>query len=67
MLQALTDPGLSEHEVEVVNYLRKNRVTFNEGFDYFANQRLQEYLNENPDQIHQQVYSIDDYNDDELY
>ena len=67
MLQELTDPGLSEHEVEVVNYLRKNRVTFNEVIDYFANQRLQEYLNENPDQIHQQVYSIDDNNDDELY
>ena len=33
------------------NYLRKNRVTFNEVIDYFANQRLQEYLNENPDTI----------------
>lgn len=67
MLQELTDPGLSEHEVEVVNYLRKNKVTFNEVIDYFANQKLEEYLNEHPEDKHQQNYSIDDYNDDELY
>lgn len=67
MLQELTDPGLSEHEVEVVNYLRKNKVTFNEVIDYFANQKLEEYLNEHPEDKHQQSYSIDDYNDDELY
>lgn len=67
ILQELTDPGLSEHEVEVVNYLRKNKVTFNEVIDYFANQKLEEYLNEHPEDKHQQSYSIDDYNDDELY
>lgn len=67
MLQELTNPGLSEHEIEVVNYLRKNQVSFNEVIDYFANQRLEEYLNENPDAKHQQSYSIDDYSDDELY
>lgn len=67
MLQELTDPGLSDHEVEVVNYLRKNRVTFNEVIDYFANQKLEEYLNAHPEERHQQNYSIDDYNDDELY
>lgn len=67
ILQELTDPGLSNHETEVINYLRKNNVTFNEVIDYFANQRLQEYLNENPDSIHKQTYSIDEYSDDELY
>ena len=67
MLQELTDPGLSDHEIEVINYLRKNRVSFNEVIDYFANQRLEEYLNENPDKKHQQTYSIDEYSDDELY
>lgn len=67
MLQELTNPGLSDHEIEVVNYLRKNQVSFNEVIDYFANQRLEEYLNENPDARHQQSYSIDDYSDDELY
>lgn len=67
MLQELTDPGLSDHEVEVVNYLRKNQVTFNEVIDYFANQKLEEYLNEHPEDRHQKNYSIDEYNDDELY
>ena len=47
--------------------MRKNRVTFNEVIDYFANQKLEEYLNEHPEDKHQQSYSIDDYNDDELY
>ena len=67
MLQELTDPGLSDHEVEVINYLRQNQVSFNEVIDYFANKRLEEYLNENPEQRHQQVYTIDEYSDDELY
>lgn len=67
MLQELSDPGLSEHETEVVNYLRKNKVTFNQVIDYFANQRLEAYLNEHPEDRHQKNYSIDDYNDDELY
>ena len=67
MLQELTDPGLTSHEIEVVNYLRKNQVTFNEVVDYFANQKLEEYLNEHPEERHQKNYSVDDYNDDELY
>lgn len=67
MLQELTDPGLTDHEIEVVNYLRKNKVSFNEVIDYFANQRLEEYLNEHPEDRHQQSYSIDEYSDDELY
>lgn len=67
MIQELTDPGLSDHEVQVVNYLRQNRVTFDQVIDYFANQRLEEYLNEHPEDKHQKNYSIDDYNDDELY
>ena len=67
MIQELTDPGLSDHEVQVVNYLRQNKVTFDQVIDYFANQRLEEYLNEHPEDRHQKNYSIDEYNDDELY
>lgn len=67
MLQELTAPDLSEHEVGVINYLRQNRVTFDQVIDYFANQRLEAYLNEHPEDVHQKNYSIDDYNDDELY
>lgn len=67
MLQELTAPDLSQHEVEVINYLRQNRVSFNEVIDYFANQRLEAYLNEHPEDRPQREYSIDDYSDDELY
>lgn len=67
MLKELSDPGLSDHEIEVVNYLRRNQVSFNDVIDYFAEQRLQAYLNENPDQVHQRHYSIDEYSNDELY
>ena len=67
MLHELTAPDLSEHEVGVINYLRQNRVTFDQVIDYFANQRLEEYLNAHPEDVHQQSYTIDDYSDDELY
>lgn len=67
MLGELTNPGLSEHEIDVVNYLRKNNVTLDQVIDHFANERLSQYLNDNPDQVKQKVYQIDDYTDDELY
>jgi len=67
ILKEITDPGLSTHEIDVINYLRKNRVSFNEVIDYFANQRLQEYLSENPDAVHPTTYSVDEYTDDDLY
>lgn len=67
MLQELTAPDLSDHEVEVINYLRQNKVSFNEVIDYFANQRLEAYLNEHPEDRRQKEYSVDDYSDDELY
>lgn len=67
MLRELTDPGLSDHEKEVITYLRKNNATLPQVVDYFAEQRLQEYLAQNPEAVHSQVYSIDEYSDDELY
>lgn len=67
MLRELSDPGLSDHEIEVVNYLRRNNASFDDVVNYFAEQRLQEYLNENPDKVHEKHYTIDDYTNDELY
>ena len=67
MLKELADPGLSDHETQVVNYLRRNNASFDDVVNYFAEQRLQEYLTENPDQVRQKVYSIDEYTNDELY
>ena len=42
-------------------------MSFNDVIDYYAEQRLQEYLNENPDQVRQKTYTIDEYSNDELY
>ena len=67
MLKELTDPGLSEHEIQVVNYLRQHNASFDDVIDYFSEQRLQQYLSENPDQVHQKKYNVDDYTNDELY
>lgn len=67
MLKELSDPGLSDHEIEVVNYLRRNNASFDDVINYYAEQRLQQYLNENPDQVHQKKYTVDEYSNDELY
>ncbi|MBO7211727.1 MAG: hypothetical protein J6V44_12085 [Methanobrevibacter sp.] len=67
ILAEITDPGLSEHETDVINYLRTNRVSFDQVVDYFAQQKLEAYLNEHPDQVHQKTYAIDDYSNEELY
>lgn len=67
MLKELSDPGLSDHEIEVVNFLRRNNASFDDVINYYAEQRLQQYLSENPDQVHQKKYSVDEYSNDELY
>ena len=67
ILREVTDPGLNEHEIEVVNYLRSNNVTLNQVIEHFAEQRLQEYLKQNPDAEKKQTYSVDEYSDDDLF
>ena len=67
ILKEITNPGLSNHEVDVINYLRRNQVSFDEVVDYFSNQKLQEYLKNNPDSVPFRSYAIDEYTDDELY
>lgn len=67
ILNSLSDPGLSEHETEVINYLRKNNVTLNQVIDYFSKKAVDEYVANNPDSAPQKTYTIDDYTDDELY
>lgn len=67
ILSEITNPGLSEHEVDVVNYMRRYNMTFDQILDNYAQNKLNEYLTENPDQVKQKSYRIDDYTDDELY
>lgn len=67
IINSVSDPGLSQHETDVINYLRQNNVTFNQVIDYFSKKAVKDYLAQNPDQAHQKIYTIDDYTDDELY
>ena len=67
ILRSITDPGLTDNEINTINYLRQNNATLEQVVDYFAQKRLEEYLNEHPDAVHQKVYSVDDYTDDDLY
>lgn len=68
IIESVTDAGLSETEINAINYLRQNgNVSLEQVVDYWANKRLDEYLQANPDAIHAKTYEIDDYTDDDLY
>lgn len=67
IINSVSDPGLTQHETDVVNYLRQNNVTFNQVIDYFSKKAVEDYLAQNPDRVYQKSYTIDDYTDDELY
>lgn len=67
ILKSISDIGLSEDETEAINYMRRNGKNLSQIIDYFAQERLNAYLNEHPEDVHQKKYTIDDYNDEELY
>lgn len=67
VLNSLSNPGLSQHEIDVVNYLRQNGVTFNQVIDYFSKKAVDDYIAQNPDSVPTKIYTIDDYTDEELY
>lgn len=67
VLKQVTDPGLSEDEIQTINYLRQNKASFQQVIDYWAQKRLDDYLNEHPEDVHQKKYEVDEYTDDDLY
>ena len=67
VLNSLSDPGLSQHEIDVVNYLRNNNVTLNQVIDYFSKKAVDDYIAKNLDSVPTKTYTIDDYTDEELY
>lgn len=67
VFKELADPGFTDYERQVVDYLRKNNATLDDVIQYYQQKAVEDYLNQNPDQVHQRTYSIDDYTDDELY
>lgn len=67
ILNELADPGLSQEEINTVNYLRQNNLSLNQLMNYVADQAVARYLNEHPEAKHEKVYSIDEYTDDDLF
>ncbi len=67
MLQDLASSDYTDYEKDVINYLRSVNMDLTGVIQYFQNKAIEDYLNENPDKVHQRSYKIDDYNDDELY
>jgi len=65
ILKELTTPNLAEHEIETINFLRKNNVTLQDVVEYYSQVAIQNYIKENG--APQRDYSIDEYSDDELY
>lgn len=67
VLRDITDPGLTDSEIDTINYLRKNNATLEQVVDYFAEKRLQEYLQQHPEDVHQKTYGVDSLSDDDLF
>ena len=66
ILNELADPGLSEDEINTIEFLRKNNATMQDVIDYYSEQAVKEYIEKNGN-APAQVYSVDQYSDDELY
>lgn len=67
ILREITDPGLSDDEKNTISFLRQYNLTFEEAIQQLQQKAIYDYLNEHPEDRHQQNYQIDDYSDDELY
>lgn len=65
ILKELVNPGLSDVEINTINFLRSNNVTFQDAIEYYSKKAVQDYIDANGPV--QKEYAIDDYSDDELY
>jgi hypothetical protein len=54
---------LDDHEIDVLNFLRENEMSFEEAVDYFKRQGVEEFINE------QQAsnFEVDEFSDEEIY
>lgn len=67
IFKELADPGYTDYEKNVIDYLRRNNATLDDVIDYYRQKAVEEYLSEHPEDVHQRTYSIDEYTDDEIY
>ena len=65
LLKEMSAPDLRDHEIEAINYLRRNNATLQDVVEYYQKVAVQEYIEKNG--APEKTYSVDDYNDDELY
>lgn len=63
ILKELTTPNLSQDEINVINYLRANNATIQDVIHYYSTKAVNDYISKNESR----EYSIDEYNDEELY
>ena len=64
ILESLTDPGLSEDEIETINLLRKTNSSLQDIITYYQQQAIDEYIKQH---TADKVYEVDEYSDDALY
>lgn len=67
IFKELSNPGYTEYETQVIDYLRKNNATLDDVINYYSQKAIKDYLNEHPEAAHERVYDIDSYTDDEVY
>lgn len=67
IFKELSNPGYSDYEKQVIEYLRRNNATLDDVANFYKQQGVEEYLAEHPEDRHQRVYDIDEYTDDEVY
>ena len=67
IFKELSNPGYTDYENQVINYLRQNNATLDDVINYYSQKAIEDYLNEHPEARHERVYDIDSYTDDEVY
>lgn len=67
IFKELSNPGYTDYENQVIDYLRRNNATLDQVIEYYQNKAVQDYLAQNPEAVHQRSYTIDEYTDDEVY
>lgn len=55
--------GLQDSEIETINFLRRNNVSFEDAVEYYKRQAVEEYIKENSTND----FKVDNYTDEELF
>ena len=67
IFKELSNPGYTDYENQVIDYLRRNNATLDDIINFYSQKAIEDYLAANPNSVPQRVYDIDSYTDDEVY